>query len=170
MKKLHLGCGLDYREGWVNVDSHAKADVKWDLNKFPYPFKENTFDYIYCSQIIEHLDPLEKVMEELHRILKKGGKVEIKVPYFRSSSAFIFGHKTFFIWGTFDFFTDGKLLDEHNPDFRPLFLYVKRKLQFRKVYRLLGISLFARFFPQIYEDFFSQIFPAGGYEVILEKK
>ena len=65
-KKLNLGCGNDYKEGWVNlentdgyIDRKYKADVFHDLNKYPYPFKSNEFDLILASHLVEHLeDPL----------------------------------------------------------------------------------------------------------------
>ena len=34
--KLNLGCGTDYKEGWINVDmGDCKCDVKHDLENFP---------------------------------------------------------------------------------------------------------------------------------------
>ena len=37
MDKLNLGCGEDYRKGWINLDSrdNIRKDIKWNLNKFP---------------------------------------------------------------------------------------------------------------------------------------
>ncbi|HXP51710.1 MAG TPA: methyltransferase domain-containing protein, partial [Bacteroidia bacterium] len=84
MKKLNLGCGIDYREGFVNVDfhSHIKIDVQHDLNIVPYPFKDEEFDFILASHVLEHLDKPFVIMKELHRILKKDGKLHLKVPHF----------------------------------------------------------------------------------------
>lgn len=84
MKKLNLGCGEDIKEGYVNVDfhSHVNPDVVHDLNVFPYPFEENTFDLVDAFHIIEHLDKPFLVMREMHRILKPGGMMHIKVPHF----------------------------------------------------------------------------------------
>jgi len=84
MKKLNMGCGIDYKEGFVNLDfhSHVKIDVQHNLNQFPYPFNENEFDYILASHVLEHLDKPFDVMTELHRLLKKGGTLHVKVPHF----------------------------------------------------------------------------------------
>ena len=40
MKKLNLGCGQFYKEGYINVDRDplTKADIYWDLNQLPLPF------------------------------------------------------------------------------------------------------------------------------------
>jgi SAM-dependent methyltransferase len=84
MKKLNLGCGIDYKEGYVNLDfnSHINIDVAHDLNILPYPFKDDEFDYIVASHVLEHLDKPFLIMKELHRILKSGGELQIKVPHF----------------------------------------------------------------------------------------
>lgn len=83
-KKLNLGCGEDKKEGYVNLDFHAhvKPNVVHDLNRFPYPFPDNEFDHIEAFHILEHLDRPFAVMTELHRILKPGGMLHIKVPHF----------------------------------------------------------------------------------------
>jgi len=84
LKKLNLGAGEDRREGYVNIDWNelANPDVRHDLNIVPYPFSDNTFDEIFASHILEHLDKPFAVMKELHRLLKPGGKLIIKVPHF----------------------------------------------------------------------------------------
>ena len=84
IKKLNLGAGEDRREGYINVDWNdlAKPDVNHDLNKLPYPFDDNTFDEIFASHILEHLDKPFLIMKEFHRLLKPGGKLILKVPHF----------------------------------------------------------------------------------------
>lgn len=82
MLKLNLGSGDNYMKGFVNIDNspHAKQDVKWNLNKYPYPFKTDSVDYIYAFGIIEHLDDLKKFMEEAYRILRPYCKLRFRVP------------------------------------------------------------------------------------------
>jgi len=84
IKKLNLGAGEFKKEGYVNVDWQdlTNPDVKHNLNMYPYPFKENTFDLIEASHVLEHLDKPFDTMRELCRILKPGGKLIIKVPHF----------------------------------------------------------------------------------------
>ncbi len=81
--KLNLGSGRDYKEGFINIDynKNLKAEVYHDLREMPYPFKDNTFSYIYASHIIEHFrEPLD-VLKELWRISKHKGIIHIKVPH-----------------------------------------------------------------------------------------
>lgn len=84
MKKiLDVGCGDRKVGGAIGIDI-AKlpgVDIVHDLNKFPWPFKNNTFDEVYMLEVIEHLENTVKVMEEIYRILKKGGKLQIRVVY-----------------------------------------------------------------------------------------
>ena len=79
MKKLNLGCGKDIKpskEGWINLDNVKLkgVDIVYNINKFPYPFKNNEFDKILCSHILEHVNDIIKTLKELSRITKKGGK------------------------------------------------------------------------------------------------
>ena len=83
-KKLNLGSGEDYKEGFINIDWQplTHADIEHDLNVFPYPFEDNAFEYIEAFHILEHLDKPFDVMTELHRILAPEGVLLIKVPHF----------------------------------------------------------------------------------------
>ena len=107
--KLNLGCGLDYREGWVNLDFNkgVKADIYHDLNK-PLPFKENEVDYILIDNIIEHLN-IERVIsliQELHSICKNKAIIEIYAPHYKGCYCFpILTHRSFFGIGKFDSYT-----------------------------------------------------------------
>ncbi len=44
------------------------------------PFKDNTFDRIICSEVMEHVDDDNKACAELARVLKKNGRIAITVP------------------------------------------------------------------------------------------
>lgn len=106
MKKLNIGCGNVIKEGYVNLDFYnPTADILHNLNKFPYPFSDNTFDEVYASHILEHLDDTIKVMEEIHRITKPNGRVIIKVPHYSSFTALShLTHKRAFGLNTFSNF------------------------------------------------------------------
>ena len=105
MKKLNLGCGLDYKKGFINVDwcigDNFKFDIKHNLENLPYPFKDSEFDYILMDNVLEHLEDKIKIIEELHRISKPNAVIEIYVPH--CSSYMAFGnptHKSFFSVGS----------------------------------------------------------------------
>lgn len=54
------------------------ADVKADICNLP--FKENEFDVILCNHVLEHIPDDTKAMQELFRILKKGGMAILQIP------------------------------------------------------------------------------------------
>ena len=106
-KKLQLGSGLKVLKGYINVDLTKKygAEVTHNLEKFPYPFKNNEFDEILADNVIEHLKDTIRVMEELHRISKPGAIIKIIVPHYSGCMAFShLTHKSFFGSGTFNNF------------------------------------------------------------------
>lgn len=88
--KLNLGCGNDVKDDFINADHDKKKgiDVVMDINKFPWPFKDNSFDYVLCSRILEYSLDISKVMGELYRITKKEGIIEVISPYHKSDGAF----------------------------------------------------------------------------------
>ncbi len=109
MKKLNLGCGYDTREGWVNLDiaQIEGVDVIHDLNQLPLPFSENEFDYVLCSDILEHMHDYPRLLGEVHRVLKSGGTVEIRVPHYTYSRAYADPtHVRHFSIETLDFFVE----------------------------------------------------------------
>lgn len=107
-KILNLGCGRDIRKGCINLDGARLpgVDVVHNLNKYPWPFKDNEFDGVYCRDCIEHLDDLFKAMPEIKRICRPKSAVRITVPYWHSSGAFYPNHKYFFNIDAMKFFTE----------------------------------------------------------------
>ncbi len=83
-KKLNLGCAGFKKPGYINVDwqSIVTPDVSHNLNVYPYPFADNEFDLVDAFHIIEHLDRPFSALTEIHRILKPGGTLHLKVPHF----------------------------------------------------------------------------------------
>lgn len=82
--KLNLGCGNYAKEGYVNLDWHPfpGVDVVHDLSVTPYPFDDEVFDLIEADHVLEHLPSVFIAMREIHRILKPGGRLRIRVPHF----------------------------------------------------------------------------------------
>lgn len=109
-QRLHLGCGRNYREGWINCDKCRliKADVYHDLDIIPWPFEDNSISEVEMYGVLEHLRDTLSVMAELHRIMIPGAIAHIHVPYAGSHWAFMDPtHKSFFTERTLDYVRDG---------------------------------------------------------------
>lgn len=90
MTKLNLGCGQNKLTGYVNVDKYDafKPDVVFDLEEFPWPFKDNEADEIVLHHCLEHMGAEVKtflnIMQELYRVSAPNGRIIISVPHPRS--------------------------------------------------------------------------------------
>jgi hypothetical protein len=115
--KLNLGSGNDYREGWVNVDSgNCRADVKHDLETFPWPFEANTVDAVLMQHVLEHIskENFIPLLRELHRICRVGAIIDISSPHAGSDNFWTDPtHKLPLTVRTFDFFDPSKALHEN---------------------------------------------------------
>ncbi|MEM2772772.1 MAG: methyltransferase domain-containing protein [Candidatus Pacearchaeota archaeon] len=89
MKILDVGAGPFKYPGAISIDINpeSKPDILWDLNNYPWPFKDNEFDMIYCSHCLEHLDNPKKALEEIWRISKPNARLILRVPHFSSRIA-----------------------------------------------------------------------------------
>ena len=54
------------------------AKIKADICNLP--IKDNTYDFILCNHVLEHVLDDKKAMSELYRVLKKGGTGIFQVP------------------------------------------------------------------------------------------
>ncbi|MDD5731928.1 MAG: class I SAM-dependent methyltransferase [Patescibacteria group bacterium] len=112
-KILNIGCGTTRIPDSIGVDRtfiDGFVDVVHDLNMVPYPFENSSIDEIHMYHVLEHLDEPIKKIEEMHRILKAGGILYIRVPHFSSMGAFTdlthirpFGYSSFDIFNNSDY-------------------------------------------------------------------
>lgn len=106
-KALDIGGGTEpfSKEGTkvIHMDLCANKSVKGTIfhnaEHIPYPFKDNEFDIVYASMILEHIRNLWKweidgncVIDEISRILKPKGRFIIRMPHM--SVAQNYGHPT----------------------------------------------------------------------------
>lgn len=106
-ERLHLGCGNDVLPGWINHDlaELPGVDVVHDLDSYPWPFEDDRFAEIRLHHVLEHLSEPVRAIEELYRITRAGGTVQVRVPYWNSTDwASDPTHKTPFSEHSFDFF------------------------------------------------------------------
>lgn len=64
---------------YVTTDLDQRGvDTRQDLTAMT--LADNSFDLIYCSNVLEHIPEDRKAMGELHRVLKPGGLAILQVP------------------------------------------------------------------------------------------
>jgi len=54
------------------------ANIQLDIQRLP--FNDNSFDYIWCSHVLEHVKNDQQALGELNRVLKVDGKAIILIP------------------------------------------------------------------------------------------
>lgn len=73
--------GVDISPNQLKKTSGLFKEIKEiDLDSQSLPFKNNSFDFVICSEVLEHLFYPEKNLMEIGRVLKKGGKVLLTLP------------------------------------------------------------------------------------------
>ena len=167
-KKLNIGCGKDIKKGYVNIDkfSLAGVDVVHDLNVFPWPFKDNSFEEINAEMILEHLDNWTKALEEIWRVSKNKARIKVIVPFFPSIYSVIDPtHKNFFTYFTFDYFQPN-----HNFSYysKAKFNILKRHIRFSWNPVLNILSYPINWFPKFYSRYFAFMLPSNSLEFELE--
>ena len=96
--RLDLGAGLRPTEGFKSVDIAGDPDFLVDLFQYPWPFKDRSVSEVISSHLVEHIphyrpeyngvDGFWMFFNELHRIMRKGGKVTIHCPYAKADRGF----------------------------------------------------------------------------------
>jgi SAM-dependent methyltransferase len=83
-KIVDLGCGLNKIRNADGVDNfqYPGVDIICDLNKAPWPIKDNSYDVIWANQIIEHIKDVPSFLSEIHRIGRDGAEVHITTPHY----------------------------------------------------------------------------------------
>lgn len=171
MTKLNLGCGKDLKEGYINLDIvDYGGNMIHDINKFPYPFDDNTFDEIFASHVLEHLGSFHNTITELYRILKPNGLLIVYVPFFLNTK--YFGepdHKIPFSIRSFDnyeyignrklkFYEKWKLNHRTNYEGKAQFEVLEKRFITSHFPVLKWMDHILNIEPVMYERFFAGIF------------
>ncbi|KKP89279.1 MAG: Two-component response regulator [Parcubacteria group bacterium GW2011_GWA2_36_10] len=86
---LDVGCREGHQSKWLEHKGYQVTSIDQekvyeqcqivDIND-GLPFVDNSFDLIWCSEVIEHLINPVKTIEEFERVLKPGGKMILTTP------------------------------------------------------------------------------------------
>ncbi|MDX8387656.1 MAG: methyltransferase domain-containing protein [Ghiorsea sp.] len=175
---LDMGCGYSKEPDSIGVDMLAgsDADVLANLARNPLPFQDNSFDAIYCNDVLEHLPDVIATMEEIWRIGKADADVYIVSP--SMSSAHLHNDPTHlrgFTSRSFDYFIEGEKLFKYaySPArFKKVsVIYDKESRKDRRFYDR-WVAEFATKKPLVYEHRLAFILPLWdiSFHLQVEKK
>lgn len=124
---LDIGCregsqserlkSLGYDVTPVDMEPKYEEGITLDVNN-SFPFEDNSFDLIWCSEVIEHLDNPESSINEMRRVCKPTGRIIITTP---NSYAWFFRFAAFWGWTQQKIQNKGHQHFFHIKDIRKLF-------------------------------------------------
>lgn len=92
---LDFGCGSKpYKDLFINATEyfgvdvenpghdHTKEDIDLYYNGNNLPLPDESFDSVFCSEVLEHVPDLRESISEIKRVLKPNGCLLITVPFF----------------------------------------------------------------------------------------
>jgi hypothetical protein len=83
--KLNLGCGKNPQAGYINVDKFGQPDLRHDLERCPWPWKDSSVIEVLLNHTLEHLGQAAAtflaIMQELYRICRNRALIHIAVPH-----------------------------------------------------------------------------------------
>lgn len=93
VRKLQIGAGTNFLRGWLNTDIEPRKDQVYLDATAAFPIPQNSFDYVFAEQLIEHLTLTQgqAMLRECHRILRAGGKIRIATPNLTTLARFFTG-------------------------------------------------------------------------------
>ena len=95
---LDVGCGISTVLHYVRGEKYGidpLADAYKKIYRYPsdmtilrgvgenIPFPDEFFDAVFCSNALDHVEDPKKTVEEIHRVLKKGGYFILTVEIFK---------------------------------------------------------------------------------------
>lgn len=107
--KLNLGGGLRPLQGHFLLDlvDLPGVDVQADLNEPLDKLPTGSVEAVHCRHLLEHIDNLVPLLEELHRVVRPGGEIDIRVPHFSNPYGYSDPtHVRFFGLYSFYYFAD----------------------------------------------------------------
>ena len=106
---LDVGCGNKPYQSIIQAEKYTGADVsmsphnqeKFDIvfDGLTLPLKENNFDSVLCTEVLEHSNDPVKIMSEIYRVLKTNGHAFITVPMFIEHHEAPYDYRRFTFYG-----------------------------------------------------------------------
>lgn len=183
---LELGCGNRRRcEGSLTIDQRnlPAVDLVGDVFEILARLPDACSSEIISSHFLEHVDDLPRLLGELARVLRNGGRMRATVPHY--SNPYFYSdptHERRFGLYTFSYFARDPVLARRVPrydatlpfvieslrlEFRSPAVFPFRRWVRRGVTRVLNLSVWSL---EFYEENLSQVFPCYEIAVVLRRE
>jgi ubiquinone/menaquinone biosynthesis C-methylase UbiE len=182
---LELGCGPRKRyAGSIGIDAldYENVDIVADAAEALRAFPPDSVDLITSSHFLEHVPDVGQFLEEMARVVRPGGRIEVVVPhfahpYFSSDPT----HRNRFGLYTFSYLAEDKILRRgvpayvrrHDLHLRSVDLIFKstRPFYVRHVLKRMVGWIFncCVYMQELYEENFCFVFPCYEIRFVLEK-
>jgi hypothetical protein len=163
-KVADLGCGRNKFPGATGIDyaGNSHADIQHDLDRYPYPVKESSFEVVLLRNVVEHVGNVVGLMEEVHRIGRDGADVVITTPHFSSLYSYQDPtHVRHLAYDSMDYFTEETKHSNFYSSCR--FRIVAKGLDFGRSFPLSSIARgLAALSVRKWEKHFAFVFPANS--------
>jgi SAM-dependent methyltransferase/uncharacterized protein YbaR (Trm112 family) len=81
----------------LNAGPFPNVDVVADAHQLPYA--DESIDAIYCEAVLEHLSQPIRAVQEMHRVLKKGGEAFVVTPFLQAYHGYPHHYQNFTLTG-----------------------------------------------------------------------
>ncbi len=103
--KLEIGSGekrLKQAQGFIGLDIvDLGQEIVWNVD-LGIPLPNRSVTAIFMHHVLEHFEDPLFVLNECWRVLKMDGELEVVVPYYKESGAYVLHHTHFFSQKTFE--------------------------------------------------------------------
>ena len=172
---LELGCGSNKRHAEaIGIDAldYSCVDIVGDIYEVLAQFPSNSVDEVYSYHFIEHIENINKLVEELSRVVKLGGTIDFVVPHF--SNPYFYSdptHRNFFGLYTFCYFSAASQLKRKVPTHQKKLKFKLNKVDLgfkssrpflvrHAIKKSIGIIFnSSTYMKELYEEFFCYLFP-----------
>jgi ubiquinone/menaquinone biosynthesis C-methylase UbiE len=85
--KIHQGVGVDFKAEPMKTSNIETFQLRLE---YELPFADESFDVVTLLAVLEHIEHEKLILKEIHRVLRKDGRLIITVPSVWSQSVLEF--------------------------------------------------------------------------------
>jgi SAM-dependent methyltransferase len=80
LSREDLLSGAKKTDDWALSVNEPRRPALAQASGYALPFPDSAFDAVICSEVLEHIPQLSRVLNEINRVLRPGGHLVVSVP------------------------------------------------------------------------------------------